>query len=118
METITIDASKEPLGRLATKTAVLLMGKNKASFERNRVPNVRVVITRSNELVLTGRKELQKRYYRHSGRIGNLREATAQWMREHDSRVIIRNAVAKMLPKNRLRAEMLKHLTIYKTEPQ
>ena len=117
MDTYTLDASKEPLGRIATKAAVVLMGKNKPTYERRLAPAVKVIVTNADRLILTGRKELQKRYYRHSGRIGNLHEYTAEWMRAHDSRRIIRLAVSGMLPKNKLREPMLKNLMIFKKQP-
>lgn len=116
METHTLDASKESLGRIATKAAVFLMGKNRPSFERHLKPPVRVVVTASDRLVLTGRKWDGKRYYRHSGRIGNLREFTARQMRERDSRELVRLAVRGMLPKNRLRRVLLRRLEIYRGE--
>lgn len=108
------DASKEPLGRLATKVAVILMGKNSASFERHRKNPVEVVVTRSDDLVLTGRKGEGKKYYRHSGYLGHLKTFTADKMRERDSRVMVRLAVSGMLPKNKLRQRMIKQLKIYK----
>ncbi len=116
METFTFDASKEPLGRIASKAAIVLMGKHRPTFEKYRKIPIKVVVTNANRLVLTGRKEAEKRYYRHSGRIGNLREFSAGWMRGHDSRELVRLAVLGMLPKNKLRSQMIKNLTIYKNE--
>lgn len=114
METHTLDASKEPLGRIATKVAVLLMGKHRPSFERHVKMPMRVTVTESDRLVLTGRKWRQKRYWRHSGYIGNLRELTAQELRARDSRQIVRRAVLGMLPKNRLRQRLIKNLVVCK----
>lgn len=116
METVTLDARKESLGRVASKAAMILMGKNKATFERNKAPDVQVVITNADDLILTGKKEKAKMYRRHSGYIGNLKEFTAGWMRQHDSRVMVRLAVSGMLPKNKLRSQFLKQLHIYKGE--
>lgn len=110
----TFDASKEPLGRLATKVAVILMGKNSASFERHRKNPVEVVVTQSDNLVLTGRKGEEKKYYRHSGYLGHLKTFTADKMRERDSRVMVRAAVSGMLPKNKLRQRLIRQLKIYK----
>ena len=115
VETHTFDASTEPLGRVATKVASLLMGKHRPSFEKHRKDPVRVIVTRSDDIVFTGRKWKNKRYYRHSGYIGNLKEMSAEWMREHDSRQILRLAVLGMLPKNKLRRQMIKNLVIYKS---
>ncbi len=116
METHTLDASREPLGRLAAKAAVLLMGKHRPDFERHRKPAVQVVITESDHLILTGRKEHQKLYRRHSGYIGHLREFSAEEVRKRDSRLIVRQAVLGMLPKNKLRREAIRHLVIYKSK--
>ena len=110
----TLDAAKEPLGRLATKAAVLLMGKHRPSFERHRKSAPRVIVTNSDHTILTGRKWTQKKYYRHSGYIGNLKEISAASMRERDSRRIILLAIRGMLPKNKLRDQLMKRLSVYK----
>ncbi len=116
MQTYTFDASKEPLGRMATKIAVLLMGKHRPSFERHvKIPS-RIIITGSDRLVLTGRKGEKKPYYRHSGYLGHLREFSAKEMRTRDSRQMVRQAVAGMLPKNRLRKKLLRNLVVYKND--
>lgn len=117
MDTITFDASKEPLGRLATKVAVLLMGKHRPSFQHHQKEPIHVVVTRSDAAMLTGRKGRQKMYRRHSGYVGHLKEFTADWMRAHDSRLIIREAVSGMLPKNRLRKGLMKQLEVFKGDP-
>ncbi len=117
METHTFDASQEPLGRMATKVAVLLMGKHQPSFERRRKAPVRIMVTESDRLVLTGRKGTTKTYHRHSGYLGHLREFSAEEMRARDSRKMVRQAVAGMLPKNKLRKQLLKQLFIYKGAP-
>ena len=114
METHTLDASTEPLGRLATKAAVLLMGKHRADFARHKKQAVRVIVTESDRLIFTGRKWDKKLYRRHSGYIGHLREFSAKEMRERDSRRIVRQAVLGMLPKNKLRSALDKKLVIYK----
>lgn len=116
METHTFDASKEPLGRLASKVAVLLMGKRRADFTPRRIAAVRVLVTNADRIVLTGKKWTQKRYFRHSGYIGHLKTRDASQMRERDSREIIRLAVLGMLPKNKLRKERIKNLAIYRGE--
>ena len=116
METHTFDASVQPLGRLATKVAMILMGKNTPAYRPNIMPNVRVVITKSDEVVLTGNKGQQKRYRSHSGYIGHLKDVSADWMREHDSRIIVREAISGMLPKNRSRKRLLKNVVIYRKD--
>lgn len=115
-ETHTLNASHEPLGRTAAKAAVFLMGKHRPTFERHRKEPIRVVVTHSDRLILTGRKWQQKTYYRHSGRIGNLKETSAADVAALDSRLLVRRAVSGMLPKNRLRDKLLKQLVIYRGE--
>jgi|SRR3989338_267094 len=114
METYVLDASKEPLGRLATKAAVFLMGKHRPDFVKHMKQPVRVVVTESDRLVLTGRKWQGKIYRRHSGYIGHLKEFSAEAMRERDSRYMVWQAVRGMLPKNKLRKQLEKRLIIYK----
>lgn len=114
METHTLDATKEPLGRLAVKAAVFLMGKHSPDFERHRKKPIRVIVTGSDGLILTGRKWSQKRYRHHTGYIGHLKDFSASEMRERDSRRIVRQAVLGMLPKNKLRSQLDKRLLIYK----
>ena len=117
MEIHTLDASKESLGRIAAKAAVFLMGKHSPSFQKHVKLPTRVIVTGSDDLVLTGRKMKQKTYYRHSGYIGKLKSFSAEWMKEHDSRQIVRAAVMGMLPKNKLRRQLIKNLIIYKNKP-
>lgn len=114
VKTYTFDASKESLGRMASRIAVMLMGKDKPSFERHTKAPICIIITNSDKLILTGKKWQNKKYRRHSGYIGHLKETTAEQLKAADSRRIIRFAVSGMLPKNKLRARMLKNLLIYK----
>ena len=119
METHIFDASTEPLGRMAAKVAVVLMGKHRPAFEKHRKEPIRVIVTESDRILLTGKKWKSKTYYRHSGYIGNLKAISAEAMRLRDSREIVRRAVSGMLPKNKLRNTLLKRLTIYrKTMPE
>jgi len=115
-KTVLFDASKEPLGRMAAKIAHLLMGKHRPSFARNDGGGTRIAVSHADRVVLTGRKWNQKRYYRHSGYLGNLREYSAAWMRTHDSRQLVRHAVHGMLPKNRTRQRRMRQLAIYRGE--
>lgn len=114
METYVLDASENSLGRIAAKAAILLMGKNRPTFERHVKKPVTVIVKKSDELRLTGRKWQQKIYYRHSGYLGHLKETTAEKMKKKDSRRMVYAAVMGMLPKNKLRARMIKNLKIFK----
>jgi len=109
-----IDASTQPLGRIATRAAVFLMGKNDPNFAPNIVANNIVIITNSDKLYLTGAKELSKKYYRHSGHPGGIKERDFADMKKNDSTEIIQKAIRGMIPHNRLESELLKHLKIFK----
>jgi large subunit ribosomal protein L13 len=110
-----LDARNKVLGRLATQAAQLLLGKHRVDSRPHVVVPVYVVVTNSDEVVLTGTKERNKLYRRYTGYPGGLRERTAEEVRRLDSRRLIIEAVTGMLPKNSLRAERLKHLKVYAT---
>lgn len=109
-----LDAQGVVLGRLATQIATLLAGKHRVDFAPHQVPPVFIVVTNTDEVALTGRKEETKKYYRYSGYPGGLRERTVAVQRARDSRRIVEFAVAGMLPKNKLRSIYLRHLKLYK----
>ena len=107
-----IDAKDKVLGRLATKIAQLLMGKNKPYFTHHLDCGDYVVVINAKEVKVTGKKEKQKIYYHHSGYPGGLKETPLWMLREkHPERIII-NAVSGMLPKNKLRAGRLTRLKV------
>ena len=107
-----IDAKDKVLGRLATKIAQLLMGKNKPYFTHHLDCGDYVVVINAKEVKVTGKKEKQKIYYRHSGYPGALKETPLWMLREkHPERIII-NAVSGMLPKNKLRKDRLARLRV------
>lgn len=111
-----IDAKGEILGRLATEMAKLLMGKNKPYFSRHLDCGDYVVVVNSAAISVTGRKEKQKKYYRHSGFPGGLKTETLGEMRQkHPERIII-HAVSGMLPQNKLKDQMLKRLYVFSGE--
>ena len=108
-----LDAGQEPLGRLAVKIANLLSGKNKV----DRLPNLdegdSVVVVNASLVVVTGKKERNKLYYRYSGYPGGLKEESLAHLRKRKPEEIIRHAVAGMLPRNKLQARRLARLKIY-----
>ncbi len=108
-----LDADGRVLGRLATEAATLLNGKHRPDWAANAVAPVYVVITNSDTVKLTGKKEDQKMYRRYSGYPGGLRERSVRTQRRRDSRRIIESAVSGMLPKNNLRKEAMRHLKVY-----
>ncbi|MBP7820517.1 50S ribosomal protein L13 [Candidatus Saccharibacteria bacterium] len=108
-----LDASEVPLGRLSTKIATLLTGKEKPMFTHHIDCGDNVVVVNSDSLVVTGNKMKDKMYYRHSQYPGSLKEATLADKMAKDSTDVIVLAVKGMLPKNKLMAERLKRLKVY-----
>ena len=110
---VLIDAEGATLGRLATKAAMILRGKNKPQYTPNADTGDFVVIVNADKVVLTGNKADQKRYWRYSGYLGGLKfESFREAMAKHPERVI-EHAVKGMLPKNSLgRAQGMK-LKVY-----
>lgn len=108
-----LDASELPLGRLATKAATLLMGKHRVDFARHTVAPVHVVVINTDLVRVTGKKLDQKFYRHYSGYPGGLKERSLKDQLQRDSRVVVTEAVAGMLPKNNLRKEMLRQLKLY-----
>ncbi len=112
-----IDASGKILGRLAGEIAMTLQGKTTADFDPARLSNNKIIVYNTDHIRVTGKKPLQKLYRHHSGYPGGLKEESLERMMARDSRVALRHAVAGMLPKNRLRARMLKNLALHKKGP-
>ena len=108
-----VDAAELPLGRLATIIADKLIGKNKPSYTPHIDGGDYVVVVNAANLVVTGDKETDKIYYRHSGFPGGIKDATLAEVREKFPERIIEAAVKGMLPKNKLSPERLKRLKIY-----
>lgn len=108
------DAKDAVLGRLSTEIANILRGKNKPTFQSNLDNGDYVVVINAAKVVLTGKKEDQKRYYKHTGYIGNLKTTAVSELREKKPEEIIKHAVSGMLPKNRLRDDFMGRLKIYK----
>ena len=110
---VLIDAEGATLGRLATKAAMILRGKNKPQYTPNADTGDFVVIVNADKVVLTGNKAEQKRYWRYSGYLGGLKfESFREAMAKHPERVI-EHAVKGMLPKTTLgRAQGMK-LKVY-----
>lgn len=111
-----IDATEAPLGRLSTKIATLLTGKEKPMFTHHIDCGDYVVVINSDKLVVTGSKLKDKMYYRHSQYPGSLKEATLAEKIAKDSTDVIVLAVKGMLPKNKLMSERLKRLKVYAGE--
>lgn len=108
-----IDAEGKVLGRMASKIALLLTGKRKPDYSPHIDGGDFVVVVNADRVVLTGNKWKKKLYYRHSGYPGGLKVMTAEQMRKKHPEEIIRLAVRRMLPKNKLGRRMLKRLKVY-----
>ena len=109
-----VDATNVVLGRLATKVARMLIGKDKASFTPYLDSGDHVVVINADKIRMTGNKVEQKVYYSHSGYPGGLKEVPAKRVRESKPEWIVREAVLGMLPKNKLRARRAKKLRVYR----
>ncbi|MDI3471994.1 MAG: large subunit ribosomal protein [Thermotogaceae bacterium] len=108
-----IDAENKVLGRLATRIAAILQGKNKPEYTPNNDCGDYVIVTNCEKVVLTGKKLDEKKYYRHSGYLGNLKVKTAGEILRKNPEFLIKQAVKGMLPKNKLGKRMLKKLKVY-----
>ncbi|MCX6784971.1 MAG: 50S ribosomal protein L13 [Candidatus Komeilibacteria bacterium] len=106
------DAKNKIAGRLASQVAKLLIGKDQVSFESNKVAAVKAKVINITELKFTGKKMDQKKYYRHSGYLGNLRTSNLKTVWQKDPKKVFQQIVSGMLPKNKLRSLRLKNLII------
>lgn len=110
------DAKKKILGRLSTQVADILRGKQKVDFDNAVDSGDCVVIINAEKIELTGNKEESKRYYKHTGYIGNLKTTTVPELRKNKPEQILKHAIYGMLPKNTLRDKKIKRLKIYAGE--
>jgi len=108
-----VDATDVVLGRLSTTVATLLRGKHKPTFTPGLDVGDFVIIVNAARVKLTGNKWDDKRYYRHSGDPGHLKQKTARELRESTPERVVKFAVWGMLPKNRLGRKLLKKLKVY-----
>ena len=111
-----IDAKDIPLGRVASKAAVMLRGKHKATYTPHIDCGDNIIIINAKEVLLTGNKLADKKYYNHSRYVGGLRERTAKEMKENYPEEMMERAIKGMLPKGRLGRQMFKKLHVYKGE--
>ena len=109
-----VDATNQVLGRLATKVARMLIGKDKASFTPYLDSGDHVVIINADKIRLTGNKIEQKVYHSHSGYPGGLKTVPVKRVRESRPEWVVREAVLGMLPKNKLQARRAKKLRVYR----
>ena len=111
-----LDASNKTLGRLSAKISSILMGKNKAQYTPHNDLGDYIVVINAEKVKVTGNKDIQKKYYRHSGYPGGLKSSTFSEIIEKNPEDIIFKAVKGMLPKNKLSNSMISKLKVYKGE--
>jgi len=111
-----LDASDKTLGRLSAKISSILMGKNKAQYTPHNDLGDYIVVINAEKVKVTGNKDIQKKYYRHSGYPGGLKSSTFSEIIEKNPEDIILKAVKGMLPKNKLSNSMISKLKVYKGE--
>jgi len=108
-----IDATGKPLGRLASEVAKILRGKHKAIYTPHVDTGDHVIVINASKVVLTGDKWEQKKYRRHSGYPGGMKEISYRHLMEKFPERVIELAVKGMLPKNSLGRSMFKKLKVY-----
>lgn len=108
-----IDAKDQVLGRMATKIAVLLMGKHKPNYSRHMDMGDSVVVINAKDIVLTGRKTKQKVYRKHSGYPGGLKEVSFEKLNKEQPEKVVELAVRRMLADNRLRDKRMARLKVF-----
>ena len=111
-----IDATGQTLGRLATKIAVLLMGKHKRTYTPHMDCGDFVVVTNAGKVRLTGRKKKKKVYFSHSGYAKGAKETPVKRMLETNPTHVLELAIKRMLDENKLRAPRMKRLRLFAGE--
>lgn len=110
-ETQTIDATGKSLGRLAVQVAVLLRGKHKPNFVPYKDMGDVVIVKNADKIKFTGNKLENKKYFRFTGYLGNLKTTTlGEFLEKKGPKEVLRSAVMGMLCKNKLRAKQIKRL--------
>lgn len=109
-----IDASGVPLGRLAARVASVLRGKHKPEFTPHLDTGDFVIVINADKVELTGRKDVQGMWYRHSGYPGGIKATPLGKLRDSRPEKLVELAVKGMLPHNRLGRAMFKKLKVYK----
>ena len=109
-QTHTIDATDRILGKLAVEVSVLLRGKNKPGFAPNKDMGDFVVVKNVSKMKFTGNKLSNKKYYRHSGYLGSLKETVLEDLLREKPNEVLRKAVKGMLPKNKLSDQLINRL--------
>lgn len=109
-----IDAEGKPLGKVAAAAAILLRGKHKPTFAPHADCGDNVVIINAAKVVLTGKKLEQKKYYRHTGYIGNLKEVKYSTLMKTKPEFVVEKAVKGMVPDTVIGRNALRRLRVYR----
>ena len=107
------NAEGKTLGRFASEVAKILRGKHKPSFTPNMDMGDFVVVINAEKVKVSGKKDTQKTYFKHSGYIGSTTFTKLDHLRKSNPESIVEKAVWGMLPKNRLGRAIIKHLKVY-----
>ncbi len=108
----TIDATNQTLGRVATRAATLLRGKNLPTFSHNVMPSVHVAVVNASKLRFTGKKLDQGQRYHYSGYPGGLRATKLRDLFQRNPEKVVKLAVLRMLPDNKLRKRFIMRLKV------
>lgn len=107
-----IDATDQSIGRLASKIAVILRGKNNPNYQPNIEPDEKVIVDNIGRVKFTGNKFDQKIHYHYSGYPGGMKARTSAEIFAKDPRKLLKLAVYRMLAKNRIRDKIIKNLEV------
>lgn len=108
-----IDCTGLILGRFASQVAKILQGKNKVNYAPNLNNGDKVILINTSKVLFTGQKLKNKLYRSHSGYLGNLKETTLEIKMKKNPNFVVKNAISKMLPKNRMRKLFMRNLYCY-----
>ncbi len=112
MKVIEIDATNQSLGRMASRIALLLRGKDPQGWPTQIIPDVQVVVHNLEKIVFKGTKATSTIHYKHSLYPGSMKERTLEQSWAKDKTQVLRMAVRGMLPENRQRSELLNHIVV------
>ena len=113
MKTFLVDATGKVLGRLATRIATILMGKDEVFYTPHMLTGDQVIVINAKAIRVTGQKVKQKMYQHYTGYPGGRRTYTFEDLQARKPELIVSEAIRRMLPKNRLGDKMLKRLRVY-----
>lgn len=108
-----LDAEGRSIGTVAAKAAALLRGKHVVTYSPHQLHGDHVVVVNAGKLAVRRKKRVNKIYRKHTGYLGHLRSTTLEKMLAEQPTVVVEMAVKGMLPKNRLRPQMLKRLHVF-----